>query len=111
MIINLELDSNAQAAPANIQAAWTTAANMYASMFTDNITINISVDWSGTGGGASGSPSNSQLVNYQNVYNLLTSDASPGDSSFASLPNATSINGQTQVVVWSAEEKALGLLG
>src|SRR5215470_17267807 len=110
MIINLNLDSAAQAAPTAIKNAWTTAANMIASWFTDNITINLNVTYTGTGGGAAAGPSSGVFVSYQTVYNYLTTHASPGDTTFASLPNATSISGQSWTAVWHAQERLSGLV-
>jgi hypothetical protein len=110
MIINLLLDANAAAAPAAIKNAWNIAANMYASMFTDNITVNLNVHYTGTGGGAHAGPDNGQFESYSSVYNYLTSHASPGDSTFAALPNASSIGGQSQVLVWNAQLKLMGLI-
>jgi len=114
MIINLELDAAAQAAPTAIQNAWLEAANILGAMFTDNITINISVDWSGTGGGASGAPDDYPYdfidTTYTGLLGLLREEATPGDSTFADLPNTSTIDGQSTVIVWRAEQKALGFL-
>jgi hypothetical protein len=107
MIINLiETDPSDNNASAQVKAAWAQAANMIASMFTDNITINIAITYgvtNGSSGGADGGPTSSPLEPYSSVYNALISGASPGDSTFASLPNTTTINGQSQVAVWNAE--------
>jgi hypothetical protein len=111
MIINLVLDAAAAAAPAAIKNAWNIAANMYASMFTDNITVNLKVDYAASAGsGAFAGPDNGQFESYSSVYNYLTSHASPGDSTFAALPNASSIGGQSQVLVWNAQLKLMGLV-
>jgi hypothetical protein len=111
MIINLELDAAAQAAPAAVKAIWQEAANIIGSMFTDNITINLSVDYSGTGGGASAGPTNGVYESYSTVYNYLTGGASPGDSSFDYLPTPGSANAPTEVGVWNAELKAMSAAG
>jgi hypothetical protein len=110
MIMNLVLDAAAMAAPTAIKNAWNIAANMYASMFTDNITVNINVHYSGTGGGAFAGPDHGLFESYSSVYNYLTSHASPGDSTFTALPNASSIGGQSQVAVWNAQLKLMGLV-
>ncbi|HMG77731.1 MAG TPA: NF038122 family metalloprotease, partial [Xanthobacteraceae bacterium] len=111
MIINLELDTAAQAAPAAVKAIWQEAANIIGSMFTDNITINLSVDYSGTGGGASAGPTNGVYESYSTVYSYLKGGASPGDSSFTGLPLPSSANAPTEVGVWNAELKAMSAAG
>jgi hypothetical protein len=110
MIINLIYDAAAQAAPAAFRNTMQQAANMIASMFTDNITVNLNIDYSGTGGGAAAGPDNGQYVSYSNVYNYLVGTASPGDSSFDYLPAPGSANAPTEVAVWNAQLKAMGLL-
>jgi hypothetical protein len=110
MIINLELDAAAQAAPAAVKAIWQQAANIIGSMFTDNITINLSVDYSGTGGGADAGPTSGQTESYSSIYSLLKNGASPGDSSFTGLPLPGAANAPTNIVVWDAQLKAMGLL-
>ena len=113
MDINLEFDAAASAntaAAAAFRATMQQAANMLDSMFTDNITVNINVDYSGTGGGAAAGPDNGTFVAYSTVYNYLKSTASPGDSSFISLPVPGSANAPSEVVVWNAQLKAMGLL-
>ena len=110
MIINLIFDAAAQAAPAAFRNTMQQAANMIASMFTDNITVNLNIDYSGTGGGAAAGPDNGEYVSYSNVYNYLVGTASPGDSSFDYLPATGSANAPTEVAVWNAQLKAMGLL-
>jgi hypothetical protein len=46
---------------------------------------------------------------YSQIRSLLITDASPGDTTFNALPAGSSIQGQSLVAVWYAEEKALGL--
>ena len=96
--------------PATAVADFQAAANMLDSLITDNITINLTVNWSGSGGGASAGPSAGVYEPYSTVYSILTGHASPGDTTFTALPNATSINGASSVEVWNAELKAMGLL-
>src|SRR5271170_2172977 len=114
MNINLELDTAAQAAPTAIQNAWTTAANILDATFSDNITINISVDWSGSGRASSGAPYDYPYdyidTTYSGLLGLLKEEATLGDTTFADLPNTSTIGGLSTVVVWSAEQKALGFL-
>lgn len=110
MIINLELDTAAAAAPLAVRNIWQQAANIIASMFTDNITINISVDYSGTGGGANAGPAAGLFESYSSIYADLKNGASPGDSSFDALPVPGAGNAPVNIVVWNAQQKALGLL-
>src|SRR5262249_30518830 len=39
----------------------------------------------------------------------LTTHASPGDTTFSSLPNTTTIGGQSQVAVWDPQLKLMGI--
>jgi hypothetical protein len=110
MNINLILDAAAQAAPTAIKNDWIAAANILDNLITDNITVNIKVDFSGTGGGASAGPDNGLYENYSTVYNYLTSQASPGDTTFTDLPSTDPFAGSTQVAVWNAQLKAMGLI-
>jgi hypothetical protein len=117
MNINLIFDNSALAAPVGFTTAVQTAANILDYELTDNITVNIEVgygDFQGTPlsnqnedfGGATSATS----VQYPSVRNLLISRASPGDPIFGTLPAGSAIQGQSQVWVYRAEEKALGLL-
>lgn len=115
MNINIEFDANALAAPASFRNAVLTAASLIDAVLTDNITINIAVGYGeidGTpvsGTGAEGGPSTGNFYSYSQIRSLLVADASPGDTTFNALPAGSSIQGQTQVAVWYAEQKALGL--
>src|SRR5262245_45497657 len=115
MNINIEFDANAQAAPAAFRNAVLAAASMLDAALTDNITVNIEVGYGEIDGtaisstGAEGGPNSGHFYSYSQIRSLLISHASPGDTTFNSLPSGTSIQGQTQVAVWYAEEKALGL--
>jgi hypothetical protein len=112
MIVNLSLSASAQAAPAAIQAAWQQAANMIGAAIADNITVTLSVTYggaNGSGSGASAGPNSGFFESYQSVFSYLTQHASPGDTTFSFLPNATSVNGQTQVAVWPAQLKLMGI--
>ncbi len=115
MNINIEFDANALAAPASFRNAVLTAASLIDAALTDNITINIAVGYgeiNGTpvsGTSAEGGPSSGNFYSYSQIRSLLVADASPGDTTFNALPAGSSIQGQTQVAVWYAEEKALGL--
>ncbi len=115
MNINIEFDANALAAPAPFRNAVLTAASMIDAVLTDNITINIAVGYGEIAGtpvsstSAEGGPSTGDFFSYSQIRSLLTADASPGDTTFNALPAGSSIQGQSLVAVWYAEEKALGL--
>ncbi|GAC1327867.1 MAG: hypothetical protein NVSMB26_02330 [Beijerinckiaceae bacterium] len=115
MQINLEYDSQAQAAPQSFRDAIQAAANVLDATFADNITINISVGYgeiNGTpepSGGASAGPSTGVFDSYSQVRTWLGQHASADvQSGVASMPTGSSIQGQTQVVVWRAQEKLMG---
>src|SRR6185437_8115739 len=108
--INLLYDSAAMAAPQSFRDGVQTAMNLLSSAITDNITVNIKIDYSGTGGGAAAGPDSGQWVSYSTVRNDLVSKASAGDTTFNSLPNTASIQGQSNVAVWNAQLKLFGLL-
>ncbi len=92
------------------------AASIIDAALSDNITINIQVGYGEINNGtplphetgAEGSPNNQDILNYASVRNALISQASPGDSTFNALPT-NPIQGTTNVEVFSAEEKALGI--
>jgi hypothetical protein len=117
MLINLEYDSRAQAAPQSFRDAIQAAANVLDATFTDNITVNITVGYGeieGTpepSGGASAGPNSGVLVNYSQVRTWLAQNASIDvQSGVAAMPTATSIQGQSQVAVWLAQERLMGLV-
>jgi len=110
MDLNLELSSSAEQAPTAIIDAWEQAASIIDSTFTNNITVNIEINWTGTGGGASAGPNGGEYVSYSTVYNYLTGHATPGDTTFAGLPNGSTIAGASEVAVWDAQLKAMGLM-
>ncbi len=72
------------------------------------ITINIGIDYSGIGGGASAGPKSGLIENYSTVKADLTSAATFGDPTFDTLPSG-SVQGQTQIAVWDAQLKLLGM--
>jgi hypothetical protein len=108
--INLLYDAAAMAAPQSFRDGIQTAMNMLSAVITDNITVNIKIDYSGTGGGASAGPDAGLWESYSTVRSDLLAKASPGDTTFNSLPNTTSIQGQSNVAVWNAQLKLFGLL-
>jgi VCBS repeat-containing protein len=111
--INLIFDAAAMAntpAAAAFRGGIEQAASILSATITNKITVNINIDYSGTGGGAAAGPDNGQFLNYSTVRSDLISDAVPGDPTFNSLPNTSSIQGQSQVAVWNAQLKLFGLL-
>ncbi|MDH2352630.1 NF038122 family metalloprotease [Bradyrhizobium sp. SSUT112] len=108
--INLILDAAAQAAPTSFKNGLQQAAAILAANITDQITVNINIDYSGTGRGAAAGPDHGYSESYSWVRSTLISNASAGDTTFSSLPNATTIQGQSQVVVWNAQLKLWGVL-
>jgi hypothetical protein len=97
------------AAPSSFRTQIEQAALMIANTIVDPITVNLNVNISGYGGGAYAGPTGVG-ASYSNVRSFLTTNATSGDTEFQYLPDTTSIQGQSNVVVWSAQEKLFGLL-
>ena len=129
MIINLIFDQSSGVGFAAFQAGVEAAALMLEQAITDPITVTIEVGWgqfptdhsSITGGAAEAEPNHALAspYSYSQVFAALTDNAAViGDTNFNSLPDDVSIlgfNGQTtklysDVLVWSAEAKALGFI-
>jgi serralysin len=108
---NLLFDAAAMAAPQSFRTAIQQAASLLGAAISDKITVNIKIDYSGTGGGAAAGPDNGQFESYSTIKADLINAASPGDTTFNALPAGSSFQGQTNIVVWNAQLKALGLLG
>ena len=115
MQINLVYDSRAQAAPQSFRDAIQAAANVLDATFTDNITVNISVGYGEINGqsesstGASAGPSSGVSDSYSQVRTWLAQHASSDvQSGVAAMPTGTSIQGQSQVIVWRAQERLMG---
>ena len=108
---NLLFDAAAMAAPAAFRAGIEQAATLLSQTISNTITVNIKIDYSGTGGGASAGPDAGLYESYATVRSDLIDNAIPGDTTFNALPNAASIQGQSQVYVCNAECKLFGLLG
>src|SRR5882757_4091997 len=112
MTINLEFDVAAMAATpaaAAFRAGIQQAASILSAAITDTITINLAIDYSGTGGGAAAGPVSGAFVNYSTVRADLANSAAKGDPTFNALPTGSTIGGQSQVAVWDAQLKAMGL--
>jgi serralysin len=109
--INLLFDAAAMAAPASFRAGIQQAASLLTAVISDKITVNIKIDYSGTGGGAAAGPDNGQYESYLSIKADLSSNATPGDTTFNALPAGSSIQGQSNVAVWNAQLKLWGVLG
>ncbi len=107
---DLKFDAAATAAPQSFRDGIEKAASILSSLISDKITVNLNIDYSGTGGGAAAGPDAGYYESYSLVRSKLVGDATPGDNIFNALPNANSIQGQTNVAVWDAQMKALGLI-
>jgi hypothetical protein len=110
LTINLMFDAAAMAAPQSFRDGITQAMQLICGVVTDHITLNIQIDYSGTGQGAFGGPSGGNYVSYSTVHTDLVNNASPGDTTFNSLPTGSTIAGASQVAVWYSQEKLWGLL-
>src|SRR5436190_4327140 len=108
---NLLYDAAAMAAPAAFRAGIEQAASTLSAAFSDHITLNIKIDYSGTGGGAAAGPDQGLWESYSTVRSELVNNATPGDTTFNSLPGGATIQGQSTVAVWNAQLKVFGLLG
>jgi Ca2+-binding RTX toxin-like protein len=109
--INLLFDAAAMAAPSSFRAGIEQAASMLTATISDKITVNLKIDYSGTGGGAAAGPDNGVYESYSSVRADLINHATPGDTTFNTLPSGSSFQGQSDVAVWNAQLKLWGLLG
>ena len=96
-----------------------TAATLLQNAFKDNITVNIAVGWGEISGAkitqsgvAEGGPNSGAWVTYANLKANLVAHATSADdqTAVAALPASLDPNRNGNVVVWSAQEKALGLI-
>ena len=113
--INLEFDAAAMAAPATFRTGIEQGASLLAAAISvaSPITINLQIEYNENGiaaGSAYGGPSAGENVAYSTVRSDLIADAAPGDTNFNALPTGSTIQGQSEVVVWDAQLKALGIL-
>src|SRR6201746_78972 len=108
--INLIYDAAALAAPASFRAGIQQAVAILAAAISDKITVNIKIDYSGTGGGASAGPDHGLVQSYSSIRADLINNATPGDTTFNALTAGSSIQGQSNVVVWNAQLKLWGLM-
>ncbi|MET4259622.1 hypothetical protein ABIC09_004580 [Bradyrhizobium sp. S3.12.5] len=109
--INLIFDAAAMAAPTSFRSGVQEAAAILAANITDKITLNLKIDYSGIGGGAAAGPDNGYYESYSWVRSNLLTHSSAGDTTFNSLANVSSLQGQSSVAVWNAQLKLWGVLG
>src|SRR5882762_4663272 len=109
--INLLFDAAAMAAPASFRAGIQQAASILGAEISDKITVNTQIAYSGTGGGAGAGPDHGLFESYSSIRADLINNATAGDTTFNALPSGSSIQGQSNVVVWNAELKLWGFLG
>jgi hypothetical protein len=122
MLVNLEFDQNAQAAPQSFRDSIQAAANILDQTFIDPITVNITVGYGEltttslgvqtlSNGEAEASVFNGHVYSYGAIRQLLGADLDTSvQSGVSALPLGSTIQGQSRLIVWSAEEKALGLI-
>src|SRR5947209_879877 len=123
MTINLLYDAAALGAPASFRDGMQTAANMLMAAFNDAVTINIAVgygEFPAFNGQASQSLPNQNTseggpwgnsLSYATLRQDLVNTASSADdnSSVASLPNTSSLQGHSSFFVANSQLKAFGL--
>jgi hypothetical protein len=120
MNLILDYESSALAAPQSFRDAMQTAANILDSTILNNINVTIEVGYNdflnneitGLGSSATGGDLTGSFVSYTSLRAALAShETSTLDQTFVnSLPNTTSVNGQSGFYVPSAVEKALGMI-
>ena len=110
LTINLIFDAAAMAAPQSFRDGITQAMQMICAVVTDNITINLQIDYSGTGGSAAAGPTGGYYEPYSVVRADLVNNATPGDTTFNSLPTGSTIASQSQAAVWYAQAKLWGIV-
>ena len=116
--INLIWNADAIAAPAGFRTAVQTAANLLQSAFSNNIVLNFHVGYGEvagqalTNGSAAAGPSGGISMTTANLKTALLNSAASADdtAAYTNLSPNLNPNGNGSVVVWSAQEKALGLL-
>jgi hypothetical protein len=112
MTINLEF-VNADHPTASFEADIEKAAGILSTDIRNNITVNLSIGYGEldgqrlTNGEAEGGADGAALDSYSTVRSDLINAGALGAKT---LPTGSSINGQSSVAVWSAEEKLFGQL-
>ena len=116
--INLIYDASALAAPQSFRDSIQTAANELEAAIYNDITVNIAVGYGEikgipiTDGSSQGTQAAGIFVSYSDLRAQLAADETSATDITAvnSLPDAASVNGSTEVGVYTAQEKALGYL-
>jgi hypothetical protein len=120
-IINLMFDAQSNAAPPAFRTAMQNAANIMMAQFTSTqITVNIGVGYdelnqialSGGTNSAAGQGAGGGNISYSSIYSALSThqNSSAMTSSFATLPNTASIQGNSFLFTERAVKKALGII-
>ena len=119
LVIHLIYDKQALAAPQSFRTGMQDAANILDAAIQNNITINIKVGYGEFNGQpltnqneSLGGPAQVVTETYSQLRALLKShETSSADvTSVNALPNTTTLNGVSNLVIASAEAKALGVL-
>jgi serralysin len=118
MTINLEFVT-ADNPTASFEADVVTAATLLSAAIHNQITVNITVGYGEVNGqpltngsAAAGPDLNGGAIfdSYSTVRADLIANAAPGDTNFNSLPNGSSIGGQSNVRVYTSQQKLFGQL-
>ena len=122
LVINLEFDANALAAPASFRAGIEAAAAILEAAITDPITVNVAVGYGEYDGTQLPDEPNGDIslggiayeipVSYSLLKTALATDATSATDTEAadSLPNTVSLNGLTNFFIAGAQAKAMGVL-
>jgi serralysin len=109
--INLLFDEAAvDDAPASFRAGIEQAATLLAGFITDKITVNLEIHYTGTGRGAGALPMGVQALPYSTVRAELISHSDNPPIFSDTLPDTSTIQGQANVDVYTAQEKVWGLI-
>jgi VCBS repeat-containing protein len=124
VIINLQFDADALAAPQSFRDGMLAAAAMLDAHLADNITVNIGVSYGTFNGAAlpnqntsegnigSGGNGSGYGISYSDLRTALANDATTSDdnTAVANLPGGSSIGGQSSFLIGNAQARALGLV-
>ena len=101
---------------ANFETDVENAAKLLSSAIKGTYTVNLTIGYGEIDGqqlpdgSAAAGPANGVYESYSSVRSALIAHAAAGDPNFNALPNTATIDGITNVAVWSTEAKALGFL-
>jgi len=123
VIIDLQFDADATAAPQSFRDGMLGAAAMLSAHMSDNITVNIGVSYGTFNGSAlpnqntsegnigSGGDGSGYGISYSDLRTALANDAttSEDNTAVANLPGGSSIGGQSSFLIGNAQALALGL--